>query len=98
MKPTITSRDALAFVLILAFAFVLVALMFRGVPEGSRELFAALAGSLGTLLATVVKFYFPSDQSSEAKNATISAQAHALVQSTGPGGDNRPPSPPASAP
>ena len=75
----IRSRDFLAAVIIVSFVGIVFALFAHAVPEGNRELFAALAGGLASQVPTVTKHYFPSDQSSEAKTNTIADQAKALA-------------------
>ena len=64
-------RYILAIVIIVCFFGLLGLLVWKAIPESNSELLYILVGSLGTMVATIIAFYFGSSKSSEDKTKII---------------------------
>lgn len=68
-------RKTLAVLLVGAFIGAFPMLLFKGIPEGSKELIAYMIGQLSGMVTTVVAFHFGSTTGGEAKTKALADAA-----------------------
>lgn len=70
-KKEVSFKHVVGTAMILLFALIVYALVFREIPEGNREVFVHMLGIIEGVVVTIVSFYYGSSSGSKAKSDTI---------------------------